>query len=53
MQQKNTDIQVKDQLLQRKINGESVVSIAADTGRENGAGPWRHPRCTEPEHGVP
>ena len=32
MQQKNTGIQMKDQLLQRKINGESVASIAADTG---------------------
>ena len=32
MSQKNTDIQMKDQLLQRKLNGESVASIAADTG---------------------
>lgn len=32
MQPKNTDIQMKDQLLQRKFNGESVASIAADTG---------------------
>ena len=32
MQQKNTDIHMKDQLLQRKLNGESVASIAADTG---------------------
>ena len=33
MQQTDTDIhQMKDQLLQRKINGESVASIAADTG---------------------
>ena len=32
MQQKNTDIQVKDQLLQRKLGGESVASIAVDTG---------------------
>lgn len=32
MQQKNTDIQVKDRLLQRKLDGESVASIAADTG---------------------
>lgn len=30
MQQTNTDIQMKDQLLQRKINGERVSSIAAD-----------------------
>lgn len=32
MQQKNSDIKTKDQLLQRKLNGESVASIAADTG---------------------
>ena len=32
MQQKNTDIQMKDRLLQRKLGGESVASIAADTG---------------------
>ena len=32
MQQKNTDIQMKDRLLQRKLDGESVASIAADTG---------------------
>ena len=32
MQQKDTGIQTKDQLLQRKLNGESVASIAADTG---------------------
>ena len=32
MQQKDTGIQMKDQLLQRKLNGESVASIAADTG---------------------
>lgn len=32
MQQKNTDIQMKDQLLQRKLGGERIASIAADTG---------------------
>ena len=32
MQQKDTDIQMKDQLLQRKLDGESVASIAVDTG---------------------
>ena len=32
MRHKNTDIQTKDGLLQRKLNGESVASIAADTG---------------------
>lgn len=32
MLQKDTDIQMKDQLLQRKLNGESVASIAANTG---------------------
>ena len=32
MQQKNTDIQMKDRLLQRRLDGESVASIAADTG---------------------
>lgn len=32
MQLKNTDIQMKDRLLQRKLDGESVASIAADTG---------------------
>ena len=32
MQPKYTDIQTKDQLLQRKLDGESVASIAADTG---------------------
>ena len=32
MQQKDTGIQMKDQLLQRKLDGESVASIAADTG---------------------
>lgn len=32
MQQKNTDIQMKDQLLQRKLDGESIASIAADMG---------------------
>ena len=31
MQQKDTGIQMKDQLLRRKLNGESVASIAADT----------------------
>lgn len=32
MHQKSTDIQTKDQMLQRKLNGERVASIAADTG---------------------
>lgn len=32
MQQKDTGTQTKDQLLQRKLSGESVASIAADTG---------------------
>jgi predicted DNA-binding protein YlxM (UPF0122 family) len=32
MRHKNTDIQTKDGLLQRKLNDESVASIAADTG---------------------
>lgn len=32
MKPKTTDMQMKDQLLQRKLDGESVASIAADTG---------------------
>ena len=32
MQQKDTEIQMKDKLLQRKLDGESVASIAVDTG---------------------
>lgn len=37
MQQKNTDIQMKDQLLQLRSDGERIASIVADTGI---------PRCT-------
>lgn len=32
MKPKTTDMQMKEQLLQRRLDGESVVAIAADTG---------------------